>query len=150
MSEYPPAIDTELPVSPGEGRYLCGLLYRTLLDEPPIGNGELAEHLGVSGASVSEMIDAFDEAGLVEYEPYRGATLTDDGERLAREILWRRCVVTRFFDRISGVDLADEQAYQIGCLLEEKDVEALARQVDQPCRTRCQADSAEDCAELAV
>ncbi|MCU4717110.1 metal-dependent transcriptional regulator [Halapricum hydrolyticum] len=150
MSEYPPAIDTELPVSPGEGRYLCGLLYRTLLDEPPIGNGELAEYLGVSGASVSEMIDAFDEAGLVEYEPYRGATLTGDGERLAREILWRRCVVNRFFDRIGGIDLAAEQAYQIGCLLGEADVEALARQVDQPCRTRCLADNAEDCAELAV
>jgi len=150
MTEYPPAIDTELPVSPGEGRYLCGLLYRTLLDEPPIGNGELAEHLGVSGASVTEMIDAFDEAGLVEYEPYRGATLTEDGERLAREILWRRCVVSRFFERISGVDLADDQAYKIGCLLDETDVEALARQADQPCWTRCQAASVDDCAELAV
>jgi len=150
MSEYPPAIDTALPVSPGEGRYLCGLLYRTLLDEPPIGNGELAEHLDVSGASVSEMIDAFDEAGLVEYEPYRGASLTEDGERLAREILWRRCVVSRFFQRSSGVELADDQAYKIGCLLDEADVEALARQVNQPCFIRCQANSVDDCGELAV
>lgn len=150
MSESRPVIDSEMPISPGEGRYLCGLLYRTLTGEPPISNGELAEYLGVSGASVSEMIDAFDEAGLVDYEPYHGATLTEDGERLAREILWRRCAVKRFFERMAGVELRGEQAYRIGCLLAENDVEALSEQVEQPCQDRCRATSPDDCPEIVA
>lgn len=145
-----PSFESGLPVSPGEGRYLCGLLYRTLLKDPPVGNGELADYLDVTGASVSEMFDIFDELDLVTYEPYYGASLTDDGETLAREILWRRCTVQRFFERVTDVHLRDEQAYRIGCLLTDDDVHALGDHLDRPCRGRCLASSAEDCPEIVA
>jgi DtxR family Mn-dependent transcriptional regulator len=150
MMALPTATDTELPVSPGEGRYLCGLLYRTLLEDPPVGNGELAGYLDVSGASVTEMIETFAQEGLVSYEPYKGAELTDRGERIAREILWRRCAVQRFFERSAGIELDDEQAYRIGCLLARSDVRGLSDRIDQPCEDYCEATEAADCDVLAT
>lgn len=137
--------DTDVPISPGEGRYLCGLLYRSLHEEPPVGNGELASYLEVSGASVTEMIETFAEAGLVDYEPYAGAELTDRGERIAREILWRRCVVQEFFESTAGVTLDDDRAYRIGCLLSGAETDRLSAFGDQPCVDHCEASDAAEC-----
>ncbi|MEF8774854.1 MAG: metal-dependent transcriptional regulator [Halobacteriales archaeon] len=140
-------IDADLRVSPGEGRYLCALLQETLRDEPPVTTGDLAEDLHVSGASVSEMVDAFDDRDLVAYEPYGGAELTDEGERLARKILWRRCTVQRVFDRW-GISLTEDQAYRIASALDRDQLHELGDAVDQPCRDRCRATDAEECATV--
>lgn len=137
--------DTEVPISPGEGRYLCGILYRSLHEAPPVGNGELAGYLDVSGASVTEMVETFDRAGLVEYEPYAGAELTERGERIAREILRRRCIVQEYFEETAGVTLEDDRAYRIGCLLSTEEVERLGAFGEQPCEDRCEATDAADC-----
>lgn len=149
MVESDGAKAADVPVSPGEGRYLCGLLYLSLLDCEPISNGDLATYLNVSGASVTEMIETFDDDGLVEYERYGGAALTERGEAVAREILWRRCAVREFFETAAGVTLDDDRAYRIGFTLSEAEVHALSEQVDQPCRGRCEATTAADCDALA-
>ena len=47
----------------------------------------LAERLGVTAASASGMVKKLCALGFVEHEPYRGVELTDDGERLALEVL---------------------------------------------------------------
>ena len=47
----------------------------------------LADRLGVTPASASGMVKKLDALGLVRHEPYRGVELTDDGERLALEVL---------------------------------------------------------------
>ena len=47
----------------------------------------LAERLGVTAASASGMVKKLDTLGLVRHEPYRGVELTDEGERLALEVL---------------------------------------------------------------
>src|SRR3954467_7485286 len=47
----------------------------------------LSERLGVTPASASGMVKKLDTLGLVRHEPYRGVELTDEGERLALEVL---------------------------------------------------------------
>jgi DtxR family Mn-dependent transcriptional regulator len=47
----------------------------------------LAERLGVTPASASGMVRRLDELGYVAHEPYRGVVLTDDGRRVALEVL---------------------------------------------------------------
>jgi DtxR family Mn-dependent transcriptional regulator len=47
----------------------------------------LAERLGVTAASASGMVKKLGTLGLVRHEPYRGVELTDEGERLALEVL---------------------------------------------------------------
>jgi DtxR family Mn-dependent transcriptional regulator len=47
----------------------------------------IAERLGVTAASASGMIKKLDSLGLVSHMPYKGVKLTEDGERLALEVI---------------------------------------------------------------
>jgi DtxR family Mn-dependent transcriptional regulator len=145
-----PETPTSATISPEAGRYLCAVLYLTLDDEPPVGTGELAEHLDVSRASVTEMIEKFDDDGLLVHEPYRGVELTDRGERLARELVWRRCVVQQFFETDLGIEMPPTRAFNIGCQLPHGDVERIGDRIDEPCPGRCTASKVEECYTLAA
>jgi DtxR family Mn-dependent transcriptional regulator len=145
-----PETPTSATISPEAGRYLCAVLYCTLDDEPPIGTGDLAEHLEVSRASVTEMIEKFDDEGLLVHEPYRGVELTDRGERLARELVWRRCVIQRFFETDLEIAMPPTRAFNIGCTLPHDDVDQIADRVDEPCRGQCTASTVEECYTLAA
>ena len=52
-------------------------------DASPVGTSAVAERLGVTPASASGMLKRLADEGVVEYEPYHGARLTSDGERIA-------------------------------------------------------------------
>jgi DtxR family transcriptional regulator, Mn-dependent transcriptional regulator len=52
-----------------------------------VSTNELAERLGVTPGSVSAMVRKLSEAGLAEHEPYHGVRLTDQGRRVALEVL---------------------------------------------------------------
>src|SRR5213592_173232 len=52
-----------------------------------VSTNAIAERLGVTAASASAMVKKLDGLGLVTHEPYRGVALTDDGERVALEVL---------------------------------------------------------------
>lgn len=58
---------------------------------------DLAERLGVARASVTNMIQRLAERGLVNYERYRGFSLTDEGRAVARAIKERHQVLSEFF-----------------------------------------------------
>jgi DtxR family transcriptional regulator, Mn-dependent transcriptional regulator len=47
----------------------------------------IAERLGVTAASASGMVKKLDSLGLVSHVPYKGVELTEDGERLALEVI---------------------------------------------------------------
>jgi DtxR family Mn-dependent transcriptional regulator len=52
-----------------------------------VSTNALAERLGVTAASASAMVKKLDGLGLVTHEPYHGVALTEDGERVALEVL---------------------------------------------------------------
>ena len=52
-----------------------------------VSNSALANHLGVSPASATNMVKKLSELGLVEYARYQDVTLTPDGEKVALEVL---------------------------------------------------------------
>jgi DtxR family Mn-dependent transcriptional regulator len=62
----------------------------------------LARRLGVSGASITEMLKRLSAGGLVVYEPYRGVALTSEGRRLARRTLRRHRLWEMFLARHLG------------------------------------------------
>jgi len=53
----------------------------------PVATNDLADRLEVTPASASGMIKKLADLGLVAHVPYRGVQLTDEGERLALEVL---------------------------------------------------------------
>ncbi|MEI6321488.1 MAG: transcriptional regulator MntR [bacterium] len=63
---------------------------------------DIAESLGISQASVTNMVKRLDVEGLLHHEKYRGLILTDEGERIARAISHRHKILTDFL-RLMGV-----------------------------------------------
>jgi Mn-dependent DtxR family transcriptional regulator len=64
---------------------------------------DIATSLGISQASVTNMVQRLDGDGLLQYEKYRGLVLTTAGETLARNIARRHHLLTDFL-KLLGVD----------------------------------------------
>lgn len=52
-----------------------------------VGTQDLAQHMSVAPASASRMLKNLDELGYVRHELYHGATLTEEGEKAALEVI---------------------------------------------------------------
>jgi DtxR family Mn-dependent transcriptional regulator len=55
--------------------------------EQPVSTNPLAERLGLTPGSVSAMLKRLGELGLIEHHPYRGVRLTEQGRRVALEVI---------------------------------------------------------------
>lgn len=96
---------------------------RTISGEGPLRPGTLADRLRVAPRSVTEVVDALVDAGLVERDPDpsdRRATilrLTDDGRALMHEITaLRRAHTTEVFDEVLTSQEQETLAYLLGRL----------------------------------
>jgi Mn-dependent DtxR family transcriptional regulator len=90
--------------------------------------GAIAERLGISAGSVTEMLDRLQEQGLLEYEKYRGARLTDDGTRQARELLRKHCLIERFLVESLGIE---EGFHEEACRLEHVMSDEVAERLER-------------------
>ncbi len=77
---------------------------------------ELAGYMNVSPASVSEMIKVLAKEGLVDYQKYKGVSLTDKGLTLARQLRKKHHVVERFLTDYLNID--HETAHEEACRME--------------------------------
>src|ERR1700710_158359 len=66
---------------------------------------DIARSLGISQASVTNMVQRLDAEGLLKYEKYRGLVLTTAGETLARNITHRHQLLSDFLGLL-GLDEA--------------------------------------------
>lgn len=82
---------------------------------------DISRNLGISQASVTNMLQRLDSEGLVKHEKYRGTVLTDEGHRIAKAIIERHETLTRFL-RLFGID--EETIY--------RDVEGMEHHVSRP------------------
>ena len=64
---------------------------------------DIAQNLGISQASVTNMIQRLDTEGYLVYERYRGVTLTEAGRQVGEAIARRHEVLTRLLSRF-GLD----------------------------------------------
>src|SRR5919202_2792958 len=73
--------------SPAVEDYAKAIYGLAQTSEGPVTTNALAERLGVTAASASGMCKKLGELGLVTHVPYKGVELTDDGERVALEVI---------------------------------------------------------------
>jgi len=64
---------------------------------------DIAAGLGISQASVSNMVQRLDAEGLLKYEKYRGTVLTEMGEEVAEKIAHRHRLLEAFLGQL-GID----------------------------------------------
>ncbi len=62
----------------------------------PVSTNALAERLGITPGSVSAMLRKLDELGLIVHHPYRGVRLTENGRRVALEVIRHHRLIELF------------------------------------------------------
>jgi len=119
-------------VSHAVGDYLKAIW--SLSREGRASTNAIAEQLGFTPASVSGMLVRLGELGLVQHVRYRGATLTEAGEREALRLLRRHRLVETFMMRSLGYgwDEVHEEAEALEHVVSDRFAERLATLLGHP------------------
>lgn len=125
-------------------------IYILSKDGDPARTGRIADRLGVSPPSVTEMLRNLEEDGLVEYEKYKGARLTPDGEERARSLLKKHCLIERFLVKFLDVnDGFHDEACRIEHVMSDDVASELSELVDQESECPdCYSAELQHCAKL--
>jgi len=93
---------------------------------------DIAEHLNVSRASVTEALKILGKKSLIHYAPYEVITMTKKGRLAAKDVVRRHQALKDFFIKILAVDetLADLGACQIEHAAPAEIIERLAAFMD--------------------
>jgi DtxR family Mn-dependent transcriptional regulator len=99
-----------------------------------VSTSALAEYLDVTPPTVSSMLKKLAERGLVDREEYKGATLTEEGELVALEILRHHRLLESFLTEHLDYDWADvhEEADRLEHHLSEELTERIAEALGNP------------------
>ncbi|MFC1901670.1 metal-dependent transcriptional regulator [Chloroflexota bacterium] len=84
--------------------------------DSPVSTTSIAQSMGVSLASASEMLRRLAEKGLVEHTPYGGAILTGEGRRRFLRLTRRHRLWEVFLNKHLGIGWED--VYHHACSLE--------------------------------
>jgi DtxR family Mn-dependent transcriptional regulator len=99
----------------------------------PVPTRELAQRLGISSPSVSEMVTRLTAQGLVEHDRYRGQQLTREGRKVALELVRHHRLLEMFLVRVLGYswdevhDEAERLEHVISERMEQRIFELLGR-----------------------
>ena len=124
-----------IPRSPSTsvGNYLKAI-WEATEDEGAASTKQVADRLSVNPASVTNMFARLREMGLVEYERYRGASLTEEGLSEALRLVRRhRLIETFLLDQLgySWEDVHDE-AEKLEHAVSDRFTERLAELLGHP------------------
>ena len=86
--------------------YLKGI-YNLQVGTERVAITAVARDQGVSAASASAMVKKLAALGLLEHEPYRGARLTDAGERVAVEVIRHHRLLELYLAQTLGLHVDD-------------------------------------------
>jgi DtxR family Mn-dependent transcriptional regulator len=94
----------------------------------------LAERLAVSPASATNMLKKLASLGLVEHAPYRGASLTDAGRKVALEVIRHHRLLETYLAEALGVpwDRVHEEAEILEHVLSEDLEDRIADRLGDP------------------
>jgi DtxR family Mn-dependent transcriptional regulator len=97
--------------------------------ENPVSTSSIAQSMGVSLASVSEMLRRLSDKGLVEHTPYSGASLTEEGRKRFVRLTRRHRLWEVFLNRYLGISWED--VYQEACRLEHATSDIVADKLEE-------------------
>ena len=97
-------------------------LYNLHGDSRPVPTRELAQRLGISSPSVSEMVTRLTAQGLVEHDRYRGQQLTREGRKVALELVRHHRLLEMFLVQVLGYswDEVHEEAERLEHVISER------------------------------
>jgi len=134
------AHEAEVPtssISDGDLSISIGDYLKTILrvaGEGTASTGDIARELGVTAPSVTGMLVRMKGLGLVGYQPYKGAELTDVGRREVMRLLRRHRVLETFMIEHLGFgwDEVHVEAERMEHAMSDEFTDRLARYLGQP------------------
>ncbi len=127
-----PALDRRSAFTRSREDYLKALYLLGGADRP-VPTRELAQRLGISSPSVSEMVTRLTAQGLVEHDRYRGQQLTREGRKVALELVRHHRLLEVFLVQVLGYswdevhDEAERLEHVISERMEQRIFELLGR-----------------------
>src|SRR6056297_3859017 len=109
-------------------------IYKLETDEKGASTTRIAESLDVSSASATNMVKRLSEMGLVDYESYKGASLTNSGRKIALEIIRHHRLLELYLLEVMGYswDEVHEEAEKLEHHISERFEEKIAKLLDNP------------------
>jgi DtxR family transcriptional regulator, Mn-dependent transcriptional regulator len=99
-----------------------------------VSTNALADVLLISAPSVTDMAQRLEEAGLIDYQKYKGVLLTNTGEQLALKIIRRHRLIELFLVEELGYELREvhQEAERLEHAVSDRFIDALAQKLDDP------------------
>ncbi len=109
-------------------------IYKLAREESPVTTSRLADARDVKPGSVTGMIKRLSKLQLVDYTKHQGVTLSENGEKIALEVIrHHRLVETYLIEALGfGWDEVHEQADILEHVISEKLEEQIAKALDYP------------------
>jgi DtxR family Mn-dependent transcriptional regulator len=116
-----PALEVRSSFTRSQQDYLKAL-YHLHGDQRPVPTRDLAQRLGISSPSVSEMVGRLSAQGLVVHDRYRGQQLTREGRKVALELVRHHRLLEMFLVQILGYswDEVHEEAERLEHVISER------------------------------
>lgn len=118
----------DVRITPAMEDYLKAI-FRIGHDGRDVSNQRLTEELGLSGASVSNMLKRLHELNLIVHTPYRAISLTPAGNAVALEVIRHHRLLELFLAKALGMEI--DQVHQEADRLEHHVSEELERRIEQ-------------------
>jgi DtxR family transcriptional regulator, Mn-dependent transcriptional regulator len=102
--------------------------------EEPVSTNALAERLSITPGSVSAMLKRLGELGLITHIPYRGVRLTDEGRRIALEVIRHHRLLESYLSEALGMpwDRVHAEAEVLEHVLSDDLEELIAAKLGHP------------------
>lgn len=109
-------------------------IYKLESEDKGAATSRLAQAMDVSSASATNMIKRLAEMGLVDYQSYKGARLTDAGRKIALEIIRHHRLLELYLLEVMGYswDEVHDEAEKLEHHISEQFEDKIAELLDNP------------------
>ena len=92
------------------------VLYRNGSNKEQVSTTQLSKELGIAPGSVTQMLKKLEKLGYIDYTPYKGASLTDEGMKIAQKITRKHRILEKFL--IDILKIKEENVHEQACEME--------------------------------
>jgi DtxR family Mn-dependent transcriptional regulator len=92
------------------------VLYRNGSNGEQVSTTQLSKDLGIAPGSVTQMLKKLEDLGYIVYTPYKGATLTDEGMKIAQKITRKHRILEKFL--LDVLKVKEENIHEQACQME--------------------------------
>jgi DtxR family Mn-dependent transcriptional regulator len=126
-------MSSEKTLSENAEEYL-EVIYKLSLEERPVKTTKISKMLNIAPASVSQMIKRLETLGYIDYSPYKGVTLTEEGYAIASKITRKHRLLERFLYDVLHIkkERVHDQACEMEHSLSDDAERALCQLLEQP------------------